>query len=53
MSAEEQVRNALRALAEHDLQEEAPAIVEARVLRGFRQARRQKMLRRAGIFPVR
>ena len=52
MSVEEQVRNALRALAEHDRQEEAPAIVEARVLRGFRQARKQRMLRRAGIWSV-
>jgi len=52
MSSEEQVRNALRALAEHDRQEEAPAIVEARVLRGFRQARKQRMLRRVGIWSV-
>ena len=52
MSAEEQVQNAVRALAEHDRHEEAPAIVEARVLRGFRQARKQRMLRRAGIWSV-
>ena len=50
MRSDEKVLNALRALAEHDRQEEAAPIVEARVLRGFRQARKQRMLRRVGVW---
>ena len=50
MSFEEQARNALGALAEHDRDLEAPAVVEARVLRGFRQARKQRMLRRTWVW---
>lgn len=38
--------NALRALAEHDRDREAPPDVEARILRGFRQVRKRQMLRR-------
>ena len=50
MSSEEQVRVALRALAEHDRDQEADPVVEARVLRGFRQARKQRMLRRTWVW---
>ena len=44
---EEQVRSALRALADQDRGLEAPPLVEQRVMQGFRKLHRQKRLKGA------
>lgn len=46
---EDQVKNALRALAEHDRAEEAPAFIEARVLAEFRARKRRSWMPWAGL----